>query len=187
MSCGCAQHIKRTIDISGRIYGKLTALHRDNSEHTKDRKVMWVCQCKCGNIVSVLKTNLISGNTRSCGCIDDRVNTKPVSQQQRKLQEMLGGELNHKFNTYYIDLVLSDGPLPVAIEYDSHYWHHDTRERDLAKSQQFIAGGFKVLRIKGVYKVPTAEELQSSLNRLYTTNSLYEEIVLSDWEKREAA
>lgn len=41
-------------------YGKLTVI-----DTTTDRKVS--CLCECGNIVSVLKHNLTSGRTKSCG------------------------------------------------------------------------------------------------------------------------
>ena len=46
----------REIDITGRRFGRLTALYRDgwsNSWHA-----MWVCRCDCGNEVRVFKENL---------------------------------------------------------------------------------------------------------------------------------
>ena len=57
----------KEIDITGRRYGRLTALYRDgwsNSWHA-----MWVCRCDCGNEVRVFKENLVRGRTRSCGCL----------------------------------------------------------------------------------------------------------------------
>ena len=54
-------------DLTGVRFGKLVVLHRDeNSKNT----TKWVCQCDCGNIVSVSRNNLLSGHTNSCGCID---------------------------------------------------------------------------------------------------------------------
>lgn len=68
MSCGCAhQEIldKQSIDVVGRKYGKLIVL--EELKHISPRKV--VCQCDCGNIITVIKTSVLSGNTQSCGCL----------------------------------------------------------------------------------------------------------------------
>jgi len=49
-------------DITGRRYGKLTVLRRVKS-------TTWECKCDCGNTSHVLKCNLVTGNTTSCGCV----------------------------------------------------------------------------------------------------------------------
>jgi len=49
-------------DITGRRYGKLTVLRRVKS-------TTWECKCDCGNTSQVLKCNLVTGNTTSCGCV----------------------------------------------------------------------------------------------------------------------
>lgn len=57
----------KEIDITGQRFGRLTALYRDgysNSWHS-----MWVCQCDCGKELRVFKNNLLSGRSRSCGCL----------------------------------------------------------------------------------------------------------------------
>lgn len=55
-------------DLTGKKFGKLTVLRRDEKSSSKCLK--WVCKCECGSIVSVSRNNLNSGHTRSCGCID---------------------------------------------------------------------------------------------------------------------
>ena len=54
-------------DELGNKYGKLTVIQR--AENTKDGKTRWVCECECGNKITVLGTNLRKGNTKSCGCL----------------------------------------------------------------------------------------------------------------------
>ena len=54
-------------DLTGQIFERLTVLERDFIADSK--RVKWKCQCECGKIVSVSSTHLISGHTKSCGCL----------------------------------------------------------------------------------------------------------------------
>lgn len=64
--CGCLnKNIAK--DETGKTYGYLTVLHQAK-EKSKSGQVKWVCQCKCGNITTVLGTTLRFGATTSCGC-----------------------------------------------------------------------------------------------------------------------
>ena len=73
-SCGCI--IKETsaingrkalLDLSGKHFGKLTAI-----EYNFDKK-QWLCKCTCGNFCYVSQNNLCrkEKGTKSCGCISD--------------------------------------------------------------------------------------------------------------------
>ena len=53
-------------NLTGKTFGKLKAL-KISKESTKRRK--WVCVCDCGRGVSVATDKLISGHTKSCGCL----------------------------------------------------------------------------------------------------------------------
>jgi len=55
------------IDRTGDRYGKLVALQRKGRNELK--KVLWECQCDCGNRALVAAGDLTTGNTTSCGCI----------------------------------------------------------------------------------------------------------------------
>lgn len=54
------------LDLTGKRFGRLTALYRDSS---KQGKVYWICNCDCGNQTSVYASKLNIGETKSCGCI----------------------------------------------------------------------------------------------------------------------
>ena len=74
-SCGClAKELsskRECIDITGNKYGMLTVVSR--GENTKTGQTQWWCQCDCGsNLKLITKSNLISGNTFSCGCYNQR-------------------------------------------------------------------------------------------------------------------
>lgn len=35
----------------------------------KQYKMVWLCQCVCGNFIKVVSSNLLNGTTKSCGCL----------------------------------------------------------------------------------------------------------------------
>jgi len=51
----------------GKHFGHLTVLKDDGTRTNKE--VMWLCQCDCGNLAHVSGSNLVTGNTISCGHI----------------------------------------------------------------------------------------------------------------------
>lgn len=73
-SCGCLQKElvskKSKKNLIGKKYGKLTVIRRVGAD--KDRRVLWECRCECGNMCVVSAKKLISGNTKSCGCLVGR-------------------------------------------------------------------------------------------------------------------
>ena len=51
----------------GQRYGRLTVVAKTD-RRVSDR-VVWECRCDCGNETVVRQTNLQSGKTKSCGCL----------------------------------------------------------------------------------------------------------------------
>lgn len=60
-------------DLTGRVFNHLTVIKKaDDFYDKKGRKlIQWVCRCDCGKEIVVRGSNLISGNTKSCGCKSD--------------------------------------------------------------------------------------------------------------------
>lgn len=54
-------------DLTGRVFGKLTALSR--SPKRVRGYVVWLCSCACGGSIEVISRNLLRGSTQSCGCV----------------------------------------------------------------------------------------------------------------------
>lgn len=73
-SCGCLSRETtsrvRLENLIGQRFGKLTVIERTENKITPkgQSKTTWKCRCDCGNEVDVLASNLIRGNTKSCGC-----------------------------------------------------------------------------------------------------------------------
>lgn len=53
-------------DITGKKFGKLTALYRLHNYHKKG--TYWICVCDCGNFIETSYDSL-HNNAKSCGCL----------------------------------------------------------------------------------------------------------------------
>lgn len=53
-------------DLTGLTFGKLKVIRRDENLNNHPA---YLCQCECGNMLIVRGQALISGNTKSCGCL----------------------------------------------------------------------------------------------------------------------
>ncbi len=59
---------KPITDLTGRRFGKLKV--KEMAKYRKGRRVVWTCECDCGNIIDIPGVNLTKKNgTKSCGCI----------------------------------------------------------------------------------------------------------------------
>lgn len=59
-------------DLTGRRFDRLTVVKRDGTYVSPDGLTTtpkWLCVCDCGNTSTVIGRNLITGATRSCGCL----------------------------------------------------------------------------------------------------------------------
>lgn len=58
-------------ELTGERFGRLAVLRYSHSNKNKQR--IWECQCDCGNIIFANSNQLVSGNTRSCGCLQKEI------------------------------------------------------------------------------------------------------------------
>ena len=54
-------------DLAGLKFGRLTVLARADSNDVNHPK--WACLCECGKEKTVSRSNLVTGHTKSCGCL----------------------------------------------------------------------------------------------------------------------
>ena len=73
-SCGCSRSIAKSKDLTDRKFGRLTAIERTGEK--KGTNFVWRCRCECGSEARVSSNALLSGNTRSCGCLLDEAKRK---------------------------------------------------------------------------------------------------------------
>lgn len=54
-------------DLTNRRYGRLTCIrYADSNDNGMAR---WIVRCDCGTEFTAYRANLVSGATRSCGCL----------------------------------------------------------------------------------------------------------------------
>jgi hypothetical protein len=63
----------KLMDLSGMKFERLEVIRR--AEKPNSKNYHWLCRCDCGNEIIVSTSNLCSGNTKSCGCLNSELST----------------------------------------------------------------------------------------------------------------
>ena len=165
-SCGCLQKEaaskNRTKNITNQRFGKLIALEPTNAR--KHGSIIWKCKCDCGNEIYVSAENLLSGNTKSCGCLHSLGNATI-----RKILESLNynfcaeykvfiNNIRYSFDFAVLDL---NNKIKCFIEYDGilhyeqdnyHGWNTPenwtkTHQNDTIKNNWCLENNYRLIRI----------------------------------------
>ena len=80
---------KQAKDLTGKRFGRLTAIRRaENDRHMKAR---WLCRCDCGREKEIATKSLTTGATLSCGCLQmERFNGIPKAKFRKKIIKQRG-------------------------------------------------------------------------------------------------
>ena len=57
-------------NLKGKRFGRLVVVSLNSID---DGKAIWNCMCDCGKNIAVSRNSLISGNTKSCGCLHNEI------------------------------------------------------------------------------------------------------------------
>ncbi len=83
-----------TIDVTGKTFGRLTAL--DRVVVPGKTEVFWRCLCACGSVVSVRSYQLRTGRSASCGCLQ----RERTARANRKHGACSGGERSPEYGVW---------------------------------------------------------------------------------------
>jgi hypothetical protein len=67
--------VAKKYDLINCKFGRLTVKKKDD-EPRKRASIFWVCECECGNVRSIPTNKLISGWSKSCGCLQKEAASK---------------------------------------------------------------------------------------------------------------
>lgn len=75
-----ARTISTGLDISGRKYGRLTAirLYQRGTDNKVDwrKNITWLFNCDCGSEMEFVKSDVVNGHSTSCGCVQRKNSAK---------------------------------------------------------------------------------------------------------------
>lgn len=98
-TCGCGIGIKN--DFIDKRFGKLKILKKIGVG--KDRSLLWEALCDCGNLIQITSKSLLSGNTKSCGCL------RKLEKGEANLKKLYRGyEKEAKRKNIQFDLPIKD-------------------------------------------------------------------------------
>ena len=160
-SCGCLRKEmtaqKNYQDLTGQTFGLLTVLYQAE-ERTNCGIIRWHCKCQCGNECDIARTELKSGDTKSCGCLT-------MSHGELKINQILKENNIDFIQEYHPDTLFKNGrfdfyipSLKLLIEYDGkqHFqvngsgWDEPfeiIQKRDSEKNKWALENEFQLIRI----------------------------------------
>lgn len=75
--------MSKKVDLNGQVFDRLTVI-REHDKRAKNKNIMWECKCFCGKYVIVSSSHLITGHTKSCGCLHKDNHTKHSCHNLKK-------------------------------------------------------------------------------------------------------
>lgn len=71
----------KKIDLTDKKFERLTVVYRCN--YNKRGKSVWHCRCECGNEKDIVSVDLITGGTKSCGCLNSEKKSARITERNK--------------------------------------------------------------------------------------------------------
>ena len=95
-------------DLTGQKFGRLTVVKQNGH---KGKKVAWLCRCDCGNYTTVTGSELKTGGTKSCGCINKE------RMHGNKIRLTHGGTKTRLYGIWNSMKQRTENPKTISYEY----------------------------------------------------------------------
>lgn len=150
-SCGCLkkenqlQVAKNNFkDLTGQIFGHLLVIQQTESDNKGQSR--WLCECKCGELKEFSSRHLLSGASKSCGCISSFkeleiktiLNNNHINFIQEYSFENLVDKRKLRFDFAIFD---NEGNLSHLIEYDGQ--QHTDKNKPFYSENQILHDNMK--------------------------------------------
>jgi hypothetical protein len=87
------------LELEGQRFGRLVVKRLDGF---RKRYFWWHCLCDCGNTKSVRGSRLVSGTTRSCGCLQKELTSKRAKEAGGKYSLIHGATSHGRWTPEYV-------------------------------------------------------------------------------------
>lgn len=94
-------------DLTGKKFERLLVIRRDieGEKNYKTKGARWICKCECGNEKSISSSKLLSGNIKSCGCLNkEKISIRSKKYNQYDLSNEFGIGYTYDGRKFYFDL-----------------------------------------------------------------------------------
>jgi len=88
---------RKVKNLKGKVFGRLTALSLADKVGVS---IMWNCVCDCGGKIIVTRSNLDSGGTKSCGCLQKESLIRNGKNSSQKKVILVNGVHSRKHPLY---------------------------------------------------------------------------------------
>lgn len=96
-SCGC---LSTKLNLKGKKFNRLLVLDEYGTDDYKN--VTWLCKCDCGNEHVVSSALLVSGNTKSCGCLNDELKRQRKGKNHYNFGKKASVETRNKMSVTHL-------------------------------------------------------------------------------------
>lgn len=71
-------------DLTGMVFGRVNVIGRAD-KRAKDKCLLWMCRCECGNTFMTRGQSLTTGNTKSCGCLRRELSKRSIQDLSARI------------------------------------------------------------------------------------------------------
>lgn len=191
-SCGCYKNNiliegnkkRQTLDLTNQRFGKLIAL-APTSKRNVDGRVIWQCQCDCGEQIEVDTHSLQQNRVQSCGCLRSKGELIIASllkeaninfEQQKSFKDCKFPNSNYyaKFDFYVNNqyIIEYDGEQHYYYKNNPHTWNNKTNFEIVQQHDKYKNNWCKEHQIP-IIRIPYFKLQEITINDLLLDSSQY--------------
>lgn len=177
--------MSKLIDLTGQRFGRLIVLQRaENKIHPSGQAATsWFCICNCGNTTIATSSDLKKGNVKSCGCLQDEINSLTHKKYNKyKLFDGYVEMFTSKNEVFYVDADDFDRVKDVCWFKDQHGYLVGYRDGEYIQLHRLVTncpenmivdhiGGSTTIHDNRKSNLRIVTHSQNSMNRALAINN----------------